>query len=248
MILGLWDRDPILSPQQPVLIAYDARRHMSGEQARVSLFVPLRLLHDGSSMGWAQGENSKGELISVFWPSMMPVYAEMFFVESIDVTAAVEAAGASPIAGAPAIERARRVTSALVRDRRFSRAVRSAYDDICAVCGLSSGLVVGAHIHPVGAGGCDHVTNGIALCANHHAAFDGHLLWIDRDDRTLVWHPDVVAQRGSPLLFRAAVRLREPLMADDRPSVAAFVARYEHFKDAYPWRRAGRPRRTPITR
>ncbi len=79
-----------------------------------------------------------------------------------------------------AAERARKAASVLVRDAKFSQDVRNAYGAKCAMCGLGIELVEGAHILPVSApGSTDAVSNGIALCRNHHRAFDTHRLHID---------------------------------------------------------------------
>lgn len=71
-----------------------------------------------------------------------------------------------------------------VRRAAFSRMVLSEYGYRCCVCG--SGLSVpegpaaaqAAHIIPVAAGGTDDPRNGLALCPNHHWAFDNGLFTV----------------------------------------------------------------------
>ncbi|MYL26507.1 MULTISPECIES: HNH endonuclease [Halomonadaceae] len=71
-----------------------------------------------------------------------------------------------------------------VRRAAFSRLVLSEYGYRCCVCG--SGLSVpegpaaaqAAHIIPVAAGGTDDPRNGLALCPNHHWAFDNGLFTV----------------------------------------------------------------------
>lgn len=64
------------------------------------------------------------------------------------------------------------------RDQKFADTVKSAYDNQCAICGVSRETpdgnpeVEAAHIHPKGKDGVDTVQNGIALCKLHHWAFD----------------------------------------------------------------------------
>lgn len=71
-----------------------------------------------------------------------------------------------------------------VRNGRFRRLVLKAYDYSCGICGLDLGIVEAAHIVPVAEQGTDEPSNGIALCANHHTAFDRNILII-KDDYTI---------------------------------------------------------------
>ena len=139
-----------------------------------------------------------------------------------------------------AAERARRSISALVRDHRFSRVVRAAYGQRCAICGLGAGLVVGAHIYPASAPGSeDVVQNGLALCQNHHAAFDAHKVFIAPDSGTIRFHPDLLAGDGPALeeLVRSDRARVAVVDADQRPDPGNFARRYEFFGLAYDWAR-----------
>jgi len=71
-----------------------------------------------------------------------------------------------------------------VRNVKFRKLVLSAYNYSCGVCGLDLGIVQAAHIVPVAEQGTDEPSNGIALCANHHRAFDKNILMI-KDDYTI---------------------------------------------------------------
>lgn len=68
-----------------------------------------------------------------------------------------------------------------IRDQKFRRKVLHVYDHKCAMCGVQGRLVEGGHIVPVKAKGSDEVTNGMALCKNHHGAYDSGLLAVDED-------------------------------------------------------------------
>ncbi len=74
----------------------------------------------------------------------------------------------------------------------FREAVLDAYGHACALCGYDvrlgrAGLGLGAaHIRWRPAGGPDHITNGLALCALHHRAFDRGGISLDHDYRILV--------------------------------------------------------------
>jgi len=64
-----------------------------------------------------------------------------------------------------------------VRSSLFRKAVLHLYDGQCAICGLkvnflSQSIVEGAHIKPFSRFFDNRLNNGIALCRNHHWAFD----------------------------------------------------------------------------
>ena len=63
------------------------------------------------------------------------------------------------------------------RSPRFRFEVMNAYKQACCVCGRQLGLVEAAHIVPHSTpGGLDDVTNGLALCVEHHHLYDDGLL------------------------------------------------------------------------
>lgn len=73
------------------------------------------------------------------------------------------------------------------RDARFRPAVLRAYSHRCAVCGTALKLVDAAHIVPVThPQGTDDITNGLALCLLHHAAYDTALIGVRSDLRVVV--------------------------------------------------------------
>jgi putative restriction endonuclease len=82
--------------------------------------------------------------------------------------------------------------AAVVRDAAFRRVVVSIYGQRCAFCGLriisASGqnVVDGAHIKPFSQFYDDRIDNGLALCKNHHWAFDKGWFGISDDYRLLV--------------------------------------------------------------
>jgi len=63
--------------------------------------------------------------------------------------------------------------TAYARDPGFREAVLAAYGHSCCVCNRQLGLVQAAHIvphqHPASV---DHVSNGLALCIEHHKLYD----------------------------------------------------------------------------
>lgn len=73
------------------------------------------------------------------------------------------------------------------RDAKFRPEVLRAYKFRCAVCQYALNLVDAAHIIPVRCpGSTDDVSNGLALCRLHHAAYDNALLGVRSDYSVIV--------------------------------------------------------------
>jgi putative restriction endonuclease len=67
--------------------------------------------------------------------------------------------------------------TAYPRSPKFRDAVLSAYQHRCCVCSRQLGIVQAAHIVPhQHHASIDHVTNGLALCVEHHKLYDDALL------------------------------------------------------------------------
>lgn len=80
------------------------------------------------------------------------------------------------------------------RAARFRPEVLRAYSHQCAACAFALNLVDAAHLVPVrSAHSTDEVTNGVALCRLHHAAYDNGLLGI-RPDLQLILSDQVIAR------------------------------------------------------
>ena len=114
------------------------------------------------------------------------------------------------------------------RDARFRPLVLQAYRNCCAICGTALKLVDAAHIIPVSdPRSNDQVTNGLALCRLHHAAYDTALLGIQSDFRIII--NSAAANRlqqvrlaGGLDAFRAALpqTIRLPTVIEVRPDPA----------------------------
>lgn len=239
LLLGLWEEG-----ERPVLVAADAARRI-GLTTRYSVFIPLWLLERAAHVGWAEHTSTSEERLVAFHPALLPTFVELLQggtqVNDQVVASVLEASGLLDRSATPADERARRATMTLVRSASFSKQVLEAYDGLCAMCGLDLGLCQGAHIYPASAPGApDHLTNGIALCSNHHVAFDRHLVWVDPEHRRLRLHPSVYAQAITSRPARLFVEgteasLREPAAGAMRPLAEMFRRRYAHFGDGYSW-------------
>jgi putative restriction endonuclease len=68
-----------------------------------------------------------------------------------------------------------------IRDNSFKSRILTSYSNKCAFCGVQLKLIDAAHIVPVQHDGTDETSNGIALCALHHRAFDRNLVTFNGD-------------------------------------------------------------------
>jgi putative restriction endonuclease len=136
----------------------------------------------------------------------------------------------------------RRYASRLVAQRvhqlAFRRRVLDAYRDRCAVCRLRHReLLDAAHIlpdtHPRGE---PVVSNGLALCKLHHAAFDSYILGVRPDLRVEI-RIDVLGEGDGPMLrhglqgFQGS-SIEIPGTVRLRPNPEFLAERYELFKKA----------------
>lgn len=129
----------------------------------------------------------------------------------------------------------------IVRDRLhqplFRARVLAAYGNRCSLCRLGHNeLLDAAHIKTDAEGGEPVVTNGIAMCNIHHAAFDGLLLGVRPDYRIEV-RRDVLGEDDGPTLRYSlqgvhgnAIDL--PRRRAARPNAGLLEERYERFRAA----------------
>ena len=139
------------------------------------------------------------------------------------------------------VERERRIVEQIsrrpFRDRAFSTAVRTAYDNTCAITGLrvinggGRPEVHAAHIKPVANSGPDSMRNGLALCRTAHWMFDRGLISIT-DDYTLL-----LRERAIPDNFARIInpngRLTVPSLASLRPHPKFLKYHREHVFHAH---------------
>ena len=112
-----------------------------------------------------------------------------------------------------------------VRDAKFRPAVLQAYSHRCAVCPVSLNLVDAAHIIPVKRPhSTDEVTNGLAFCRLHYAAYDSGLLGV-KSDYSVLLNPQAIERLQALGFthgldeFRSLLRpsLRHPAQQEVRP-------------------------------
>lgn len=248
LLLGVWETDPYLPVRAPILVLADAERRV-GHMTRVSIFAGLVALREAQQRGWATYFSDTGERILCFQPGLLPVAAAVAIAQvEPDEKAIREALRASgyvsdddPREHAPREERLRRAVTVLVREAHFRGSVLDAYGRECAMCGLGLSLVEGAHIYPASApGSVDTVSNGLALCANHHRAFDRHQIAVIPDDMRIVFRPDVcerAAENDAARLFVDGTcdTLRPTVRGVGNADPNMLRRRYEYYSTDYAW-------------
>lgn len=119
-------------------------------------------------------------------------------------------------------------TRKALRDANFKNRVLTAYSNACAMCGVQLRLIDAAHILPAAhPDSTDETSNGIALCAFHHRAYDRGLVTFDTGYRIhrngAVEGELVAAVLGGGLAdFQARLfpMIALPPNRADRPSIA----------------------------
>ena len=117
----------------------------------------------------------------------------------------------------------------------FRARVISAYETRCAVCQLRHGrLLDAAHITPDSASDSStSVTNGIALCKIHHAAYDVNIIGINSDYVVKV-REDVLHEIDGPMLKHGlvemdGVQIWTPNKDDQKPDKERLANRFSEF-------------------
>ncbi len=117
----------------------------------------------------------------------------------------------------------------------FRARVMHAYQTTCAVCRLKHGeLLDAAHIIPdADTAGITAVTNGLALCKIHHAAYDQNLLGISADYRVHI-DRDLLDEVDGPMLRHGLQDMHGTIIYAPRrvalqPSRESLAARFEGF-------------------
>lgn len=253
ILLGVWESDDYVRVSQMVIAIADAERR-DGRSTRWSVFLSVDALKEALTIGWSGTTSASGERIYYTLPALLPIAIAAISAGAEPnenaIYRALSGLGIDAVRADPKptveTERVRRTVSSLVRDSRFSGAVLNAYARQCAMCGLGLGLVQGAHIYPASAPGSnDHPTNGLALCANHHLAFDRHLIAVLPDNFEIVFHPSAVEAASTDeavrLFINSTLAQVRPTVLGDAPDRNALLARYDYYEADYVW--IGLPRR-----
>ena len=139
-------------------------------------------------------------------------------------------------------EARRTYITSLVRRRLHQRSFRErvlhAYREQCSLCRLKHlELLDAAHIIPDSEPeGEPIVSNGIALCKLHHAAFDRNFLGI-RPDYSIEIREDILQETDGPMLLHGLqglhnARIQLPRAEKLKPNQDLLDLRYKRFKEA----------------
>jgi putative restriction endonuclease len=242
-ILGGW------SPEAGAYAFWDARRHTQFSSNSPSLQVDASTLETAGTLGIASQlrPTRQGQEVVI---ACAP-YSLGWYIENIqalhnlgDTASEVE----DLLTATPEEERAfldevadkesefvRRYdlvqTIRAYRDSQFRPAVLQAFAHKCAVCACDLNLVDAAHIIPVShPQSSDEVTNGLALCRLHHAAYDNGLLGV-QSSYQIVINPDAVSRLETLKLHtafedfkgRLPERIRLPASIEARPTPANLI-------------------------
>lgn len=180
--------------------------------------------------------------------AVAPVYvvgddsAALFFRVQADDLSAVARREPGTVGAAEDPEARRAYVTASVRRRlhqvAFRERVVRAYHERCALCRLAHRqLLDAAHITPDSEPeGEPVVSNGLALCKLHHAAFDSFFFAVRPDYRVEV-RPAILAERDGPMLIVGLQqihrqRIELPSRVAQYPDPQRLARRYEAFEQA----------------
>jgi putative restriction endonuclease len=129
---------------------------------------------------------------------------------------------------------AERLTRMRLHQPVFRAQVLRAYEQACTVCRLQHvDLLDAAHILGDADSGQPVVTNGLAMCKIHHAAYDRQILGV-RPDYTVAVRADVLEEVDGPMLRHGlqemhGARLHLPKKVADLPDRDALAQRWAAF-------------------
>ena len=180
------------SAQFEVFAGWDETIHAGRLSSSPSIQVRRTTLEAAFDNGLHASLRHSEDVVVAFTPSLLATYC--LFAEEIrahpdsslvaDLNLIPSLRGGIVAPPSQSVDRPRvvRVVESSYRAWDFNARVMKAYGGMCAVCGLQLGLIEAAHIVPVAwAGSTDLTRNGIALCRNHHRAYDASLLSITPD-------------------------------------------------------------------
>lgn len=166
----------------------------------------------------------------VLWPE--PDFTQ--FAVSLD-EARPEMPGAYELGETGSLRRYREgIAKTRLHQREFRERILTAYQCRCALCRLRHAeLLDAAHIKEDSAGGEPVISNGIAMCKIHHAAYDNDIMGIDPEYRIRV-REDVLEEIDGPTLKYTLQGLNgeglwTPRSKRDKPDRDLLSERFERF-------------------
>lgn len=188
LILGWWD-------EVGVFAGFDYNKHSGILGSSPSIQIREQFLRNAHINGFSACDKGNEEIAIAFKPSFFIEYVRDLeslhgFGESTHDLSLLETVAENPYAvNDEEIESTSwsrqtviQTVKKRLRDSSFQDRVLTAYNYRCAMCGVQLNLVQAAHIVPVShEDGTDHTSNGMALCALHHYAYDRGLVFVDED-------------------------------------------------------------------
>lgn len=189
LVLGWWE-------DVGVFAGWDVRQHPGKLGASSSLQINEATLRRALLTGFAPYVKGNGETAIAFRPDFMGTYITHLEALHDSGTVPAEAELLDKLGDDPAEVKDEDIDAEVDEKRRFAiratrRALRAmdfagrvlgAYGHRCAMCGVQLGLIDGAHILPAAQpASTDQTSNGVALCALHHRAYDRSLVTFDAD-------------------------------------------------------------------
>ena len=171
-----------------------------------------------------------------------PVFIVEDDLAHLQFTVALEAASSGANTLIASEDPMRRYALRSVRHRLHQRAFRErvlqAYQRACSMCQLRHAeLLDAAHIlADTDERSTTAVSNGLALCKLHHAAFDHHIIGV-RPDLVIEVRQDILAEVDGPMLRHglqelAGLRVQVPRQRLLQPDVDFLTERYGRFQAA----------------
>ncbi|MFG3441970.1 HNH endonuclease [Nonomuraea sp. NPDC047897] len=207
----------------------DNPRHYTNEGLRVAFERKVPLIW---FFGIKQG---------LFLP-FFPVWIVTVEAERSQIAVALDEAQRHLLTEGPMSPIERRYSERITRQRLhqpvFRQRVIQAYGSSCAVCRLRHQVLLdAAHIIPEReTRGVPAISNGLALCKIHHAAYDQDILGV-RPDHVIEVRADILEEVDGPMLKHGlqemhALRIVVPGRRADRPDRELLEERYERFRTA----------------
>lgn len=191
LILG-WSDD------EGVFAGFDYRRHSDPLGVSPSLQIGLAAMQSASTQGFAVHRKATSEMAVAFKPEFIGTYTQNLEALHDTGSKAAEADILARVAAKPEDVPETEIATTVAEPRRYAlmstkRALRAidfsdrvlkAYGNSCAFCGIQLKLLEAAHIVPVSEPtSTDETSNGIALCALHHKAYDKSLITFDTNSK-----------------------------------------------------------------
>jgi putative restriction endonuclease len=220
-----------------VFVGFDVQKHRRSTSRSPSIQVHFETLEKAKRDQIAFQRKGNDEIAVAFLPGLFAEYVSSQdslhqFAASDDELAILERVVSGDVLTEESLiglstEREEVVKTITLRKREsdFRDRVLKAYENRCAMCDLQLRLLDAAHIIPVQEPGSNDLTcNGMALCKNHHAAYDNGVVKVDERYRI---HPNqrkidelakMKATGGLEMFLKALHKeINLPLLPLDRP-------------------------------